>query len=339
MASITSLGLFVCLILHELGHSLVGRRFGMRIRSITLFVFGGVAELEGEPRSARNEFWMAAAGPAVSLVLAGAFWLLSMAAYIGDWPIAVFAVARQLAIVNGMLVGFNLVPAFPLDGGRVLRAILWAVTGNLKRATAITSQMGQGFGSALMLLGVLGILTGQMLIGLWWMMLGWFLRRASESGYQQMVIRQVLEGEPVRRFMTTSVSSVRPELDVEQLVEDYVYHEHHKLYPVRDNGHVLGYVTPLQIKQVPRADWPRHRVAEIMACDLGRIEISPDADALDALARMQQQDQSRLLVVDHGSLVGIVTLKDLLDFLNLKLELEDITSAKHVPSPISGGSV
>ena len=323
MGLVGSVGLFVCLILHELGHSLVGQRFGMRIRSITLFVFGGVAELEGEPRSARAEFWMALAGPAVSGLLAAGLWLLSLAAFVGDWPVSIFAVARELAVINAVLVAFNMVPAFPLDGGRVLRAVLWAATGDLKRATSVTSQMGQGFGSVMMLLGVLGIITGQIMFGLWWLMLGWFLRGASQSGYEQVVVRRVLEGEPVCRFMTANVSSVRPDLDVEQLVDRYVYHEHHKMYPVRDNGHLLGYVTPHEIKQLPRAEWPRHRVAEIMASDLDRVEITPETDALAALARMQRGDQSRLLVVDHGSLVGIVTLRDLLDFLSLKLELEE----------------
>ena len=323
MATVGAAGLFVCLILHELGHSLVGQRFGMRIRSITLFVFGGVAEMEGEPRSARAEFWMALAGPAVSLVLAGAFWCLSLTALVADWPVAVLGVVRELAFINAVLVVFNLVPAFPLDGGRVLRALLWAGTGDLRRATAITSQMGQGFAAAMMLFGVLAIITGQVVAGLWWLMLGWFLQNAARSGYEQVMVRRALEGEPVRRFMTTNVSSVPPQLDVEHLVEGYVYDQHHKLYPVRDNGHLLGYVTPREIKKLPRCEWPQHRVSEIMAVDLDRVEIEPGTDALAALARMQRSDQSRLLVVDHGSLVGIVTLRDLLDFLSLKLELEE----------------
>jgi Zn-dependent protease len=323
LGAVAAIGLFVCLILHELGHALVGRRFGMRTRSITLFIFGGVAELEREPLTAWAEFWMALAGPAVSVVLAAASWLVATCAMILDWPIAIYAVSRELAFVNAMLVGFNLVPAFPLDGGRVLRAILWASTGNLKRATSITSQIGLGFGSAMILLGVVGIVAGQVVFGLWWLMLGWFLRGASQSGYEHVVVRRALEGEPVERFMTTDVSSVRPDLDVEHLVEDYVFEQHHKLYPVRDNGRLLGYVTPREIKHLPRAEWPHHRVAEIMASDLERVEITPDTDALAALMRMQQNDQSRLLVVDHGKLVGIVTLRDLLDLLNLKLELDD----------------
>jgi Zn-dependent protease len=323
MAGMAAIGTFVCLILHELGHALVARRFGIRIRSITLFIFGGVAELEQEPPSAQSEFWMAVGGPAVSAALAGGFWLLAAVGGPADWAVPVLGVVRHLALLNLALVGFNLVPAFPLDGGRVLRSILWAVFGDLRRATAVTTQMGQYFGGALLVLGLLSALAGFLLPGLWWMMLGWFLQSAAQSSYAQVVVHGLLAGQPVRRFMTTTVSSVPPELDVEQLVEQYVYQQHHRIYPVRTNGRLLGYVTPREIKQVPRAEWPRHRVAEIMADDLAAVQIGPDADAMEALSQMQRMGQTRLLVVERGSLVGILTLKDLLDFLSLKIELEE----------------
>jgi Zn-dependent protease len=317
-----AIGTFVCLILHELGHAFVGRRFGIRIRSITLFIFGGVAELEQEPPSAQSEFWMAVAGPAVSGALAGGFWLLAAVGGPADWAVPVLGVVRHLALLNLALVGFNLVPAFPLDGGRVLRSILWAVFGDLRRATTVTTLMGEYFGGALLVLGLLSVLAGFLLPGLWWMMLGWFLQSAAQSSYEQVVIRGVLAGQPVRRFMTTTVSSVPPELDMEQLVEKYVYQQHHHIYPVRTNGQLLGYVTPREIKQVPRAEWPRHRVAEIMAADLDPVQIAPNVDAMEALVQMQRTGQTRLLVVEDGLLVGILTLKDLLDFLSLKIELE-----------------
>ncbi len=323
MSGVTTLGLFVCLVLHELGHSLVAQHFGLRIRSITLFIFGGVAELDQEPPSAWAEFWIAVAGPAVSGVLAIGFWLLALAGGVAEWVMPVLGVLRHLAFVNAILVGFNLVPAFPLDGGRVFRAILWATTGNLQRATAITAQMGQSFGVLLMLFGVLGILAGNPVPGLWWMLIGWFLHGAARGSYEAMMVRNLLGGQPVRRFMTRDVSSVPPELDVEQLVEKYVYQQHHRIYPVRTNGQLLGYITPDEIKQVPRAEWPLHRVSEIMAGDLDPVRISADTEAMEALAQMQRTGQTRLLVVESGSLVGIITLKDLLDFLGLKMELEE----------------
>lgn len=323
MGAATTLGLFACLVLHELGHSLVAQHFGLRIRSITLFIFGGVAELEQEPPAAWAEFWIAGAGPAASVVLAAGFWLLAAAGRAVEWPMSVVGVLRHLALLNAVLVGFNLIPAFPLDGGRVFRAILWATTGNLRRATSITAQLGQGFGNLLMLLGVLILLSGNPLPGLWWMLIGWFLHGAAHSSYETMVVRNLLGSQPVSRFMTRDVSSVPPELDVEQLVEKYVYQQHHRLYPVRTNGRLLGYVTPREIKQVPRAEWPMHRVRDIMVADLDQVRISADTRAVEALTQMERTGQTRLLVVESGSLVGILTLKDFLDFLGLKFELEE----------------
>jgi len=197
------------------------------------------------------------------------------------------------------------------------------VTGDLRRATTVTAQMGQGFGTLLILFGLLGILSGNAVPGLWWLLIGWFLRNAARGSYEEMVVRGLLGGQPVRRFMTRDVSSVSPDLDVEQLVEQYVYKQHHRFYPVRTNGRLLGYVTPNEIKRLPRAEWPRHRVGDIMADDVQPVQITADTDATEALAQMQRTGQTRLLVVEAGSLVGIITLKDLLDFLSLKLELEE----------------
>jgi Zn-dependent protease len=318
MAGVTAICLFGCLILHELGHALVGQRFGMRVRSITLFIFGGVAELENEPPSAKAEFWMAAAGPAVSVALSAGLALL--AATGGPTPLV--AVLNQLAVFNGLLVVFNLIPAFPLDGGRILRAVLWAVMRDLRRATTITATMGGGFATVLMVLGVVSILTGHVLPGLWWMMLGWFLQRAAQGSYEQVLVRGLLAGQPLRRFMTTNVSRVPPDLDVAQLVEKYFYRQHHQLYPVCQDGRLLGYVTPNEIKDIPHELWPRRRVSEIMATQFDLVRIAPDSDAAEALTQMQRTGRVRLLVVDGHSLVGILTLKDLLDFLSLKIELE-----------------
>jgi predicted transcriptional regulator len=155
------------------------------------------------------------------------------------------------------------------------------------------------------------------------MLLGWFLQRAAQGSYEGVLVRTLLGGEPVRRFMTRDVSSVPPEMAVEQLVEKYVYQQHHRIYPVRTNGQILGYVTPQEIKRVPRAAWSHYRVGDIMAADLDPVRISADTDAAEALAQMQRTGQPRLLVVESDSLVGIITLKDLLDVLGLKMELEE----------------
>jgi len=316
------IGLFTCLILHEMGHCLMGKRFGMRFRSITLFIFGGVAELESDPRSALAEFWMALAGPAVSLALAGSFWVLAIVGEFVNWFLPLQVIAAELAFLNLILVGFNMLPAFPLDGGRVLRAAMWKLTGNYQRATVFAARMGRGIARAVMILGLVAILAGNPFGGLWFLFIGWFLDSAARSSLADVQVRTVLQGLPIRRFMTTNVTSVPPELNVDQLVQDYLYRQHHRMYPVRTNGRLLGYVTPREISNLPRDEWSRHRVDEIMTSDLDAVQVSPDTDAVDALARMQRTGQSRLLVVDDGTLVGILSLKDLLDYLDLKIELE-----------------
>jgi CBS domain-containing protein len=173
-----------------------------------------------------------------------------------------------------------------------------------------------------MVLGVVFVLFCHAAGGLWWMLIGWFLQTVARASYEQVVIRGLLAGQPVRRFMTADVSSVAPDLEVGELVDRYFYTQHHTLYPVCENGRLLGYVTPREVRHLPRAEWPRHRVEEVMASDLDPVRIAPEADAAEALAQMQRTGQTRLLVVEGSALVGMLTLKDFLDFLNLKIELE-----------------
>src|SRR5579883_2412707 len=275
---------FICLILHELGHALVARSVGIPIRGITLFLFGGVAELEGEAQSAKGEFLMAIAGPAVSAVLSVGFWL---AAGLG-WPQPVALVLGYLATINLVVMVFNLVPAFPLDGGRVLRSILWGATGNLRRATRLASLAGRGFAWLLIWLGVLQFFGGRVLNGVWLGLIGMFLYNAARTSYQQVLVRQMLGGEPVARFMNPRPIVVPPETDLRHWVEDYVYRHHRKAFPVSSNGHVEGVVTTDSLARYPRGEWDRHTVAEAMNPDVGAVSIAPGADALEALGKMQR---------------------------------------------------
>jgi Zn-dependent protease/CBS domain-containing protein len=322
MGLVTALAFFVCIVLHELGHALVAQRLGIPLRGITLFLFGGVAELEGEPASAGREFFMAIAGPIVSAVLAALFWLLSAMAAQADSGRQIVVMLQYLAWINLSVLVFNLVPAFPLDGGRVLRSILWGALGNLRRATYWASLLGQGFAWLLIALGVLQFFAGNIVGGMWLGLIGLFLSNAAQGSYQQVLARQALQGEPVRRFMNPEPIVVPPSLDLQTWVEDYVYRYHHKTYPVTSNGHLEGVVSTGALAQYPRREWDRHTVAEAMRQDLQAISLTPDADALKALEQMQRTGSSRLLVTDNGRLVGIVSLKDLLRFLQLKLELE-----------------
>jgi len=198
MGAIAALGLFASVIVHELAHSLVARRHGISIRGITLFFFGGVAEMACEPPSARSELLVAAAGPAASLAVGGAGWGMLMAATASGAPAPASAVIGYLALTNGVLALFNLVPAFPLDGGRVLRSLLWGWTGDLRRATRISSGVGAAFGFLLVGLGLLRALwAADLMGGLWWVLLGLFVRNAAAGAWQQLLLRQALEDEPV----------------------------------------------------------------------------------------------------------------------------------------------
>jgi Zn-dependent protease len=316
-----ALGLFTSVILHELGHSVVAQRYGVEIRGITLFLFGGVAELASEPPSPRAELWVAIAGPITSAVLSLAFF--GIGAVAAGMPQPLLAVIGYLAFINMMLVLFNLVPAMPLDGGRILRAILWARSGNLRRATRISSQIGGLFGMVLIGLGVLAFVQGNYVAGMWWFMIGLFLRSAAASAYQNVLVKRALEGEPVSRFMEPHPVVVPRAISVRELVEGYVYRHHFKAFPVVDGDRLVGCVTTREIKELPVEDWSRQTVGAIArACDETNT-LHPGDDALEALSKMSRSGVSRMMVVEDGDrLAGILSLKDLLRFLALKIELE-----------------
>jgi Zn-dependent protease/CBS domain-containing protein len=322
MGLITALAFFACIVLHELGHALVARSRGMPIKGITLFLFGGVAELGDEPPSAGTEFVMAIAGPAVSAVLAALFWIVAVFAYQFGWPHQVVIVLGYLATINLVVLLFNMVPAFPLDGGRVLRSILWGATGNVRVATRWASYAGRAFAWLLIAWGVLQFFAHNWVGGMWSVLIGIFLNSAARSGYQQVLVRQALQGEPVHRFMNPNPIVVPPSIDLMHWVDDFVYRYHHRAFPVASDQRLEGFVTTEALGRVPRGEWPEHTVAEVMSSDLNGITIGADADAMEALARMQRTGSSRLLVTEGDRLVGLVSLRDLLRFLNLKLELE-----------------
>ncbi len=318
-----ALGLFASIIFHELSHSLVARTSGMEMRGITLFVFGGVAEMDEEPPSPAGEFQMAIAGPVASvLVAAASFGLWQLGLTLG-WPATVGGVFWYLGVINTVLVAFNLVPAFPLDGGRVLRSALWWWMGSLRDATRVTSAMGSGFGMLLIVLGVLEIVLGNFIGGMWWFLLGLFVRAAAAGSYQQLLVRRVLQGEPIRRFLQPNVQTVEPSSSVRQLVEDFIYRYHFKMFPVVDQDRLVGCVSTRTVRDVPREEWDDRRVSEIVEPCSERNTIDPDADALKALSRMNRSGASRMIVARNGHLEGIISLKDMMRLIALKIELEE----------------
>jgi Zn-dependent protease/predicted transcriptional regulator len=322
MGAIGAALLFASVVFHELCHSLVARQYGLPIKGITLFIFGGVSEMEDEPPSAQSEFLVAVVGPVSSAVLAAAFYGLSLLGKGAGWPVPVNSVSRYLASINISLAAFNILPAFPLDGGRVLRSILWGWRKDLRWATRLAARIGQGFGVGLLALGVLYLFLGNFVGGLWMFVIGSFLQNASRTSYRQLFVRQALEGEHVQRFMQTDVVSVSPTVTVKQLVEDYIYRYHFKMFPVMEDGTLVGCVSTRAVQRIPRDAWGQHVVGELSGACSPENTVRPTDDAIDALATMSRTQNSRLMVVDDGRLVGVITLKDILEFLSLKLDLE-----------------
>jgi Zn-dependent protease/predicted transcriptional regulator len=308
MGVIAALGLFGSIVLHELGHAAVARRYGLPIRRITLFIFGGVAEMEAEPERPAAEFWVAIAGPIVSFLVGLVCWLRVLA---------------YLASINVILAVFNLVPAFPLDGGRILRAALWHWKGSLRWATRVSSTIGGGFGILLIVLGVYRVLVGDFVGGMWWFLIGLFVRFAAQASYQQVVMREALRGVPVRRIMSANPITVPSGITIAQLIDDYIYRHHHDMYPVVDNGRLVGCVSMNDVKRLPRERWSSTAVSEIMQPCTEATAISPDMDAMEVLSLMTRSQNSRFLVTEGDRVVGVVTLRDVLKFLNVKLNLEE----------------
>jgi len=322
MGIIGAVGLFLSIIFHEFSHSLVARRSGMPMKGITLFIFGGVAEMNEEPPGAKEEFWMALAGPVSSFLAAGVFYGLEGLGNAVGWPIYITAVVGYLALINFILAVFNLIPAYPLDGGRILRSILWGWKRNIRWATRISSQIGAGFGIGLIILGVFRVIAGYFIGGMWMFLIGMFIRGAARASYQQLLTRRALEGESVSRFMNENPITVPPTITLDKLVEDYIYRYHHKLYPVVEGDKLAGCITTRQVKAISREEWPNTTADQIAKDCSADNTVSPDTDAVDALAAMQKNSSSRMMVVSGGRLQGIISLKDLLDFLSMKIEFE-----------------
>ncbi|RJQ71926.1 MAG: site-2 protease family protein [Desulfobacteraceae bacterium] len=317
-----ALGLFLSIIIHEFAHSLAARKMGMPMKGITLFIFGGIAEMGDEPPNAKAEFLMAISGPLASIALALGFYALYTGSTAAGAPLSFSGVIGYLAFINLVLAIFNLIPAYPLDGGRVLRALLWHLKKNMRWATRISAGIGSGFGIFLIILGVVRVLYGNFIGGMWFFLIGMFLNGAAKASYQQLVARKALEGEPLQRFMNTEPVTVAPSLPLDRLVEDYVYKYHYKLYPVVEDQKLVGCVNFRDIRSVEKERWSSTPVKTLMQpCSLENT-IAPQADAVQALSQMNKSATSRLMVVDQGRLTGIIALKDMLKFLSHKVELE-----------------
>jgi Zn-dependent protease len=319
-----SLGLFISIVLHELSHSLVARRFGLPMRGITLFIFGGVAEMDDEPPGPKAEFFMAAAGPLASIVLGFIFWGLTYLGKFLGWSVPPVVLFSYLGTINFVLAIFNLLPAFPLDGGRIFRSILWNWKKNINWATKVSSQVGSGFGLFLIFLGIFSVFAGGLIGGIWWALIGLFLRNASKMSYQNVLVKGALEGERVEKFMQTEPVVVASDLTIGQLVSDYIYKYHFKMFPVVKDSRALCCINMEDIKNIPEKDWGNHSVGEIAKPCSEDNSISVNENAIKALTVMNRTGNNRLMVLGGaGELVGMISMKDLVKFLSSKLELNE----------------
>ncbi|MFW6005163.1 MAG: site-2 protease family protein, partial [Desulfonatronovibrionaceae bacterium] len=306
-------------------HSLVARKLGVPISGITLFVFGGVAQMDDEPTTPKSEFWIAVAGPLASLFLALVFYLLFSLFQGMDMTRGVTGVLMYLALINFILALFNLIPAFPMDGGRILRAILWHTRKDLRQATQTAANMGSVFGYVLMGLGLLNLLTGNAVGGLWYFIIGIFIRFVARSSYQQLMVKQALHGEKVAGLMNRPVY-VPGDISLQELVEDYIYRYHFKMFPVQENGELSGCITTRQVGEIERENWPDILVREAARQCSTENTVRPDEDVIKVLGRMNKTGQSRMMVVENGELKGIISLKDIMAYLSSRMELEGDSS-------------
>jgi CBS domain-containing protein len=256
--------------------------------------------------------------------LSAACYLVFAAGYRLHLPIVPLGVIGYLAFVNSLIGGFNLIPAFPLDGGRVLRAALWHWKQDLHRATGWASRVGSLFGLALILSGIFHMITGSFIVGVWWFVLGLFVRTAAKTSYYQVVASAKLGGAPIRRFMTPNPATVSSDLPLDVLVEEHFYRSLHEMYPVTEDARLIGCIHSKQIAGIPRDQWTQLTVRDILTPCSAENTIAADSDALSALSIMKRTGTSRLLVLDGDHLAGVVTLKDLLKLLTLKLDLEGV---------------
>jgi Zn-dependent protease/CBS domain-containing protein len=313
--------LFLSVLIHELTHSYIAKKEGIEVKEITLFIFGGVSQLTKEPEDPKKELKVAIGGPLSSLVLAFIFWILSKTTFQAPHLILITGLLGYLAFINLSLAIFNLIPGFPLDGGRVLRAIYWKKTGSLKKATKIAGDAGKWIGLGIILLGLFWILKGDMLGGFWFIIIGIFLRSAAEGGYQQAVMKGSLEGVKVKELMSRGVISVQPSLRIDRLVEDFYLTHKHITYPVVEGERIIGTITLKQVKEVPRDQWVEKTVIEVMNPIQEEMMLDPDGEAVDALQKMIHSGEGRLPVVKDGKVVGMITRRDILNLLEIKTDL------------------
>jgi len=313
--------LFASVLVHELSHSYVAKKNGLPIARITLFMFGGVSELTQEPQNPGLEVRMAAAGPLMSFLIAGILGVGWYVTTLTKAPVPVIATLGYAALINAVLGIFNLIPAFPLDGGRVFRGSLWGHSKNLIGATRTATRVSEGLSLLMMLGGFALIIMGQLANGLWIIILGWFIRSGAETSLRQTVVSEIMTGVKVGDIMTGNVLTVLPEFTVQQVISDYFLVHHYDAYPVVKNSEVLGVVTLQGVRAVPKEQRDTTTVQQAMIPFQSGVTVEPTADAMEAMRKMGSSNVTRVLVIDHGRLAGVVTREDVVRAIQTRQEL------------------
>jgi len=335
-----SLLFFVSILLHELAHSLVAKARGLPVRRITLFFFGGVSNIEREPPSPSTEFLMAIVGPLTSLLLGfGFIWLGRQNIPEMDTALRspqqllrgldpLSTMLLWLGPINILLGLFNLIPGFPLDGGRVLRSILWAITKDFRRATRWATTIGQGVGWLMILAGVamifgatVPVLGSGTLNGMWLAFIGWFLVQAASQSYQQVVVEDMLEGVPITRLMRDPAPAVPPDLPISTLVYDHIMQGDERAFPVVEADRLLGMVFIENLRTLDRSGWDKTTVRDVMVPQNELETVTPREDAMDAFQKLTHREMRQIPVVQNGKLIGMLRRRDILRWLQLRSEM------------------
>lgn len=318
IGTVSMLGLFASLILHELAHSMVARRYGLRISGITLFVFGGVAELEDEPKNPSSEFWIAIAGPIMSFLLAGLFFLAAQILQNVDASKPLHATVHYLAIINMVLACFNLIPAFPLDGGRIFRAILWYMKNDVLSATSIASAFGSAFGFILIVSGIFSLFTETAIGGLWQILIGFFVVSASRSSYRQLLMSAAMKDQDIRSIMTRAVHTAQISDTVEKVIQEIVLAKNVTFVPAMNGNRLVGFVTLEMLQEVGPDQRSSTPISDIYR-KLGAADcVHPDTPMEEVYKTMLRDNLRKMLVEKNGHLLGVITLADMLKFLAIR---------------------
>ncbi len=308
---------FGSLLLHELAHAFMAIRKGVGVEGITLFIFGGMARTEREPDTPGDEFLIAGVGPLASFLLAALFYGAATGGSAVGAPLTFTVVAEYLGFLNLVLAIFNLFPGFPLDGGRLLRATLWRVTGSLRKATEIASGAGRALGWGIIALGFYALLVGGALIGgLWFIFIGWFLNHAARSSYQQVLLQEMFSPLLAGQAMTPDPETVSPDLLLEELVHGYFLRRPYNSFPVTEDDIPIGLVTLAQVKALPPEDWGRRVVADVMTPLSDTLVVAPETPMMEVIDGMRRSGTGRVLVASDWHLVGIISGTDLARWLD-----------------------